>query len=84
MQCCQLGGNVYFVGKLHSIFFEKERQETNFDRVKLILYPCFILKELRTMKWVGNVAPVGEIGNAYTSLVGKLGGRVILKWIFEK
>jgi hypothetical protein len=36
------------------------------------------------MKWVGNVARVGEIGNAYTNLVDKLGGRVILKWIFEK
>jgi hypothetical protein len=44
----------------------------------------------RGMRWAGHVARMGETRNAYMILVGKpegkrpVGGRAILKWIFER
>jgi hypothetical protein len=47
VQCCQLFGIFHFVRKLHSIFVEKENQETNFDNAKLIFCSYFISDEIK-------------------------------------
>jgi len=44
----------------------------------------------RRMRWAGHVARMGERRGVYTVLVGKpegdpgVGGRIILRWIFNK